>query len=111
MAILSIPSVCEAVEARKISTFFSRYPAAISTAAKDVENALKRIREAASEPGSRERRRALIRHTTPYGDPFAICHCSARPERLVVLASIIEVMWIHDGNFPSSRKGHGLLTN
>lgn len=96
MALLSIPSVCEALEAREVATFFSRYPAAISIADKDVENALKIIREQASEPGSRERRRAQIRHTNPYGDPFAICHCSAFPERLVVLASIIEVMWIHD---------------
>ncbi|KAJ5909090.1 hypothetical protein N7495_001772, partial [Penicillium taxi] len=84
------------VESQKVPVFFSRYPVGISIAARDVEEVLRCIGEEASKEGSRERRRALIRHTNPYGDPFAVCHCSALPERLVLLASLIEVMWIHD---------------
>lgn len=93
----TIPSVFDPVEGFKVPVFFSRYPAGISVAARAVEDALKQVGEEASEEGSRARRRALIRHTNPYGDPFAICHCSAFPERLVILASLVEVMWIHDG--------------
>jgi hypothetical protein len=92
-----VPSVFEILEGHKVPVFFSRYPAGISVSARDVELALRSIDEQASEEGSRERRRALIRHTNPYGDPFAICHFSALPERLVLLASLVEVMWIHDG--------------
>ncbi|CAI7607470.1 unnamed protein product [Penicillium glandicola] len=92
----TIPSVFETVQAYKVPVFFSRYPAGISIAAQEVEDALRKIGEEASEEGTRERRRALIRHTNPYGDPFTICHCSAFPERLVLLSCLIEVMWIHD---------------
>jgi hypothetical protein len=93
----AIHSVFNPVEGFKVPLFFSRYPVGISVAAREVEDALRLIDEDASEEGSRARRRAVIRHTNPYGDPFAICHCSACPDRLVVLASLIEVMWIHDG--------------
>ncbi|KAF5011447.1 hypothetical protein FDECE_2436 [Fusarium decemcellulare] len=96
MAVVHIPSVCQSVDTHEVPTFFSRYPAALSIGARQVEEALHAIGEEASVPGSRERRRAIIRHTNPYGDPFAICHCSAEPGRLVLLASIVEVMWIHD---------------
>ncbi|KAL2809262.1 terpenoid synthase [Aspergillus granulosus] len=91
-----IPSVFEVVESHNVPAFFSRYPAGISIAAADVEAAMKSIGELASKEGTRERRRALIRHTNPYGDPFAVCHCSAIPERLVLLSSLVEIMWIHD---------------
>ncbi|KAJ5631944.1 hypothetical protein N7490_008283 [Penicillium lividum] len=84
------------IKGKEVPVFFSRYPVGISVAAQDVEDALMGIVEEASEEGSRERRRALIRHTNPYGDPFTICHCSASPERLALLAMLIEVMWIHD---------------
>ena len=96
----TIPSVFETVQGYKVPVFFSRYPAGISIAAQDVEDALRKIDEEASEEGTRERRRALIRHTNPYGDPFAICHCSAFPDRLILLSCLIEVMWIHDGETP-----------
>jgi hypothetical protein len=105
-----IPQVFETVEGHRVPVFFSRYPAGISVAARDVEEALRSIDEEASEEGSRERRRALIRHTNPYGDPFAICHCSAFPERLVLLASLIEVMWIHDGKTPTFSKKMCMFT-
>lgn len=71
----SIPSVFETVKGHKVPVFFSHYPAGISVAAWDVRDALRRIDEEASEEGSRERRRAVIRHTNPYGDSFAVCHC------------------------------------
>jgi hypothetical protein len=93
----TIPSVFETVQGYKVPVFFSRYPAGISIAAQEVEDALRKIDEEASEEGTRERRRALIRHTNPYGDPFAVCHCSAFPDRLILLSCLIEVMWIHDG--------------
>ena len=76
---------------------FSRYPAALSVGATDVERALSAIAQQSSQPDSREKRRALIRHSNAHGDPFAICHCSVEIERLVLLPSIIEVMWIHYG--------------
>ncbi|OQD62687.1 hypothetical protein PENPOL_c011G03526 [Penicillium polonicum] len=91
-----IPSVFETVQGYKVPVFFSRYPAGISIAAREVEDALRKIDEEASEEGTRERRRAVIRHTNPYGDPFTICHCSAFPDRLALLSCLVEVMWIHD---------------
>lgn len=95
-----IPSVFETVQGYKVPVFFSRYPAGISIAAREVEDALRKIDEEASEEGTRERRRAVIRHTNPYGDPFTICHCSAFPDRLALLSCLVEVMWIHDGKTP-----------
>ena len=108
MQVLSVPSVFEVVESWKIPAFFSRYPAAISVGARHVENALKSIDEEARVIGSRESRRARTRHSNPYGDVFSICHCSAFPDRLIVVASIIEVLWIHDGKHPSSRRGNNI---
>ncbi|TGO51061.1 hypothetical protein BCON_0170g00300 [Botryotinia convoluta] len=96
MKVVDIYSTCQVIDTKKLPGFFSRYPAAISVGATDVENALSAIALEASQPDSRERRRALIRQSNAYGDPFSICHCSAELERLVLLASIIEVMWIHD---------------
>lgn len=96
----AIPSVFETLQGYKVPVFFSRYPAGISIAAQEVEDALRKIDEEASEEGTRERRRALIRHTNPYGDPFTICHCSAFPDRLALLSCLVEVMWIHDGKTP-----------
>ncbi|KAF5879411.1 putative sesquiterpene cyclase protein [Botrytis fragariae] len=96
MQVMDIYSTCQVIDAKKVPGFFSRYPAAISVGATDVECALSAVAQEASRPGSRERRRALIRHSNAHGDPFSICHCSAEVERLVLLASIIEVMWIHD---------------
>ncbi|RAL03065.1 terpene synthase family protein [Aspergillus ibericus CBS 121593] len=91
-----LPSVFTTVASHDVPVFFSRYPAGISVAAVDVEAAMHAIGELASTEGSRERRRARIRHTNPYGDPFAVCHCTAFPDRLVLLSSLVEVMWIHD---------------
>ncbi|KAF7868765.1 uncharacterized protein EAF02_009501 [Botrytis sinoallii] len=96
MQVMDIYSTCQVIDTKKVPGFFSRYPAAISVGATDVESALSAIAQEASQPDSRERRRALIRYSNAYGDPFSICHCSAEVERLVLLASIIEVMWIHD---------------
>ncbi|KAJ6780124.1 hypothetical protein PWT90_03837 [Aphanocladium album] len=96
MVASAISSIVRVIKPQSVPSFFSRYPVAISIAAPDVELALRLIGEDACEENTRERRRALIRHSNPYGDPFAICHCSALPERLPLLASIIEVMWIHD---------------
>ncbi|KAJ5789033.1 uncharacterized protein N7518_006044 [Penicillium psychrosexuale] len=95
-AVPAIPSVYETVQGYKVPVFFSCYPAGISIAARKVEDALRKIDEEASEEGTRERRRAVIRHTNPYGNPFTICHCSAFPDRLVLLSTLVEVMWIHD---------------
>lgn len=46
-----IPSVFETVQGYKVPFFFSRYPAGISIAARDVEDALRKIDEEASEKG------------------------------------------------------------
>ena len=102
MQVASFSSVCEPVDTSKVTSFFSRYPAAINVEAREVEIALRCVGDQATKEGSRERRRARIRHTNPYGGPFSICHCTAFPKRLVLLASIVEVMWIHDGKIPFS---------
>ncbi|TGO14839.1 hypothetical protein BTUL_0047g00010 [Botrytis tulipae] len=96
MQVMDIYSTCQVIDTKKVPGFFSRYPAAISVGATDVKSALSAVAREASQPDSRERRRALIRNSNAYGDPFSICHCSAEVERLILLASIIEVMWIHD---------------
>ncbi|KAH9895501.1 isoprenoid synthase domain-containing protein [Xylariomycetidae sp. FL2044] len=95
-----IRSVCVPLDTAHVPAHFSRYPAAVNVRSTDVEDALRNIRVQATEQRTRERRRAEIRHSNPFGDPFAICHCSADPDRLVMLASIVEVMWIHDGELP-----------
>ncbi|KAJ5184525.1 Terpenoid synthase [Penicillium cf. griseofulvum] len=92
----TIPSVFESVQGYKVPIFFSRYPAGISIAAREVEDALRRIDELACEEGTRERRQAIVRHANPYGSYFTICHCSAFPERLLLFSCLAEVLWVHD---------------
>lgn len=91
-----IPKVYDLLDTRVIPSCFSRFPAGINVSARKVEESLAQIGIDASAADSRERRRALTRHSHPYGNAFAICHCSADPEKLVILASLVEVMWIHD---------------
>ncbi|KAI1261184.1 isoprenoid synthase domain-containing protein, partial [Xylariaceae sp. FL1019] len=92
----NIDLMCRPLDTKCVTAFFSRYPAAISIRAKEVESALHANYLVASEEGTRERRRAEIRHSNPFGDPFAICHCSADPDKLILLATLIDIMWIHD---------------
>lgn len=92
-----ISSVYHSIDTSKTHPHFSRFPAAISIANDEIEQTLRELGERATEPGTRVRRRIQIRHTCPYGDPFGICHASAFPERLVLLGSIVEIMWVHDG--------------
>ncbi|PYI00107.1 terpenoid synthase [Aspergillus ellipticus CBS 707.79] len=75
---------------------FSRFPVGIANNTEEVTAALNRAIEAAAVPGSREKKKALIRHADPGNEPFAICHCTGEPERLVVLSTIIELAWIND---------------
>ncbi|THC89994.1 hypothetical protein EYZ11_010553 [Aspergillus tanneri] len=75
---------------------FSRFPAAIAHNAADVVNALRKIIDACCAPDSKEGMKAKTRHLRAENEPFAICHCTADPERLVVLSSIIELAWIND---------------
>ncbi|KAJ5961363.1 uncharacterized protein N7479_008513 [Penicillium vulpinum] len=92
----TIPSVFETVQGNKVPVFFSRYPAGISIAAREVEDAVRKIDEEASEEGTRERHQAIVRHANPYGSFFTIGHCSAFPERLVLFSTLAEVLWLHD---------------
>ncbi|CCD54927.1 BcSTC5, similar to sesquiterpene cyclase [Botrytis cinerea T4] len=91
-----ISSIYHSIDTSKTHPHFSRFPAAISIANDEIEQTLRELGERATEPGTRVRRRIQIRHTCPYGDPFGICHASAFPERLVLLGSIVEIMWVHD---------------
>ncbi|POR31036.1 Terpene synthase [Tolypocladium paradoxum] len=91
-----LTSVCVPLDTGTVARFFSRYPAAISLEAHAVAEAVQRVADESTDPGSRERRRAQTRYSNPAGDAFAICHCSARPEKLVLLASIVDVLWTHD---------------
>ncbi|PQE31471.1 geranylgeranyl pyrophosphate synthase protein [Rutstroemia sp. NJR-2017a WRK4] len=91
-----ISAVCRSIDTTKTPLNFSRSQAAISIANDEVEQTLRDLGEKATEPGTRVRRRVQIRHTCPTGDPFGICHASAFPERLVLLGSIVEIMWVHD---------------
>jgi hypothetical protein len=92
-----ISSVCHPVDTRKVSTHFSRFPAAINIANDLLEITLRSLGDECTEPNTRVRRRVRIRHECPFGDPFAICHSSPFPNRLILATSIIEVMWVHDG--------------
>jgi hypothetical protein len=94
-----ISSVCYAIDVRKVTTHFSRFPAAINVANDLLETTLRSLGDECTKPNTRIRRRVRIRHECPFGDPFAICHSSSFPDRLILATSIIEVMWVHDGNF------------
>lgn len=94
-----ISSICHVIDTTEASTHFSRFPAAISIADQQVEATLRALGDQATDPDTRVRRRVQIRHLCPNGDPFAICHASAFPERLQILGSIVEILWIQDGVF------------
>jgi hypothetical protein len=92
-----ISAVCRPVDTRKVTTHFSRFPAAINVANDLLETTLRSLGDECTEPNTRVRRRVRIRHECPFGDPFAICHSSSFPDRLTLATNIIEVMWVHDG--------------
>ncbi|CDM38337.1 Terpenoid synthase [Penicillium roqueforti FM164] len=89
-AVPAIPSVYETVQGYKVPVFFSCYPAGISIAARKVEDALRKIDEEASEEGTRERRRAVIRHTNPYDVTEEMDHISACREH-DELAKVLQI--------------------
>ncbi|KAI9935128.1 hypothetical protein MW887_000749 [Aspergillus wentii] len=84
------------IDAFEVPEHFSRFPAGIANNAVEVEAAINKVIDASCSPGSKEWKKAKIRHSNPDNNPFAICHCTAIPERLVVLSCIIEVAWIND---------------
>ncbi|KAF7927549.1 uncharacterized protein EAE98_005931 [Botrytis deweyae] len=90
--VIEIYSIYQVIDTKKVPGFFSRYPATISVSTTDVKSTLSAIAQEASQSNSRERRRALIRYSNAYGDSFSIYYCSTEVERLVLLASIIEVI-------------------
>ncbi|KFY02838.1 hypothetical protein V490_00386 [Pseudogymnoascus sp. VKM F-3557] len=84
------------IDTDRVCEDFSQFPAAISAAASEVEDAVKKVIQEATEDGTRERRRADIRHSNKCGDPYSICHSPALPQRLILVATITEALWIHD---------------
>ncbi|RJE22361.1 hypothetical protein PHISCL_05303 [Aspergillus sclerotialis] len=95
---------------------FSRFPAGIAHNASDVVDALNKAIEISCTPGSKEERKAKTRHLSADNEPFAICHCTAFPDRLIVLSSIIELAWINDDvteelEHKQSCVKHDILTN
>lgn len=99
--------LCDPIDGTGALDFFSRFPVGISKANNMVATALDKIAKAASSAGSSERFRARIRLSNPRGDAFSICHSSADPQRLVLIACIVEIMWIHDGIVASMLLPHG----
>lgn len=87
----------EPIDAFQIPEHFSRFPAGIAHNAEKVVSTLQEVIEDCTELQTKEHQKALIRHSNPGNEPFAICHCTATLERLILLSSIIEVAWIHDG--------------
>lgn len=87
------------IDTNKACDDFSQFPAAINAAASEVEDAIKVVIQEATEDGTRERHRANIRHSNKFGDPYSICHSSTSPQRLILVATITEVLWIHDGEW------------
>ena len=90
-------TVSDPIDGADAPDFFSRFPVRISKANNMVATALDNIAKAASNDGSSEKLRARMRQSSPRGDIFSICYSSADPHRLVLVACIIEIMWIHDG--------------
>ncbi|KAB8235593.1 terpene synthase family protein [Aspergillus alliaceus] len=84
------------IDAFEVSEHFSRFPAGIAHNSAEVVAALRKVIEFSCSPGSKEEKKAITRHLTADNEPFAICHCTAIPERLVILSSIIELAWIND---------------
>ncbi|KAF7592310.1 hypothetical protein BBP40_000366 [Aspergillus hancockii] len=84
------------IEAFDVPEHFSRFPAGIAHSATEVVTALRQVIGLSCSPGSNEEKKAMTRHLTADNEPFAICHCTASPQRLVILSSIIELAWIND---------------
>ncbi|KAI2853848.1 hypothetical protein CBS147343_8656 [Aspergillus niger] len=84
------------INAFDVPEHFSRYPAGIANNAVEVETAINKVIDASCSSGSKEWKKAKIRHSNPDNNPFAICHCTAFPDRLIMLSCIIELAWIND---------------
>ncbi|KNG81121.1 hypothetical protein ANOM_011429 [Aspergillus nomiae NRRL 13137] len=91
-----VPNTWDSINAFEVPEHFSRFPAGIAHNSAEVVDALNKVIDASCEPGSKEGKKARTRHLTADNEPFAICHCTAFPDRLVVLSSIIELAWIND---------------
>ncbi|KAE8136791.1 terpenoid synthase [Aspergillus pseudotamarii] len=86
----------DTISAFEVPEHFSRFPAGIARNSPEVVDALNKVIDASCAQGSKEEKKARTRHLTAGNEPFAICHCTAFPDRLVVLSSIIELAWIND---------------
>ncbi|RAH56634.1 terpenoid synthase [Aspergillus piperis CBS 112811] len=84
------------INAFDVPEHFSCYPAGIANNAVEVETAINKVIDASCSSGSKEWKKAKIRHSNPDNNPFAICHCTAFPDRLILLSCIIELAWIND---------------
>ncbi|KAB8205215.1 isoprenoid synthase domain-containing protein [Aspergillus parasiticus] len=94
--IMSSNTTWDTISAFDVPEHFSRFPAGIAHNSTEVVDALNKVIDASCAPGSKEEKKARTRHLTAGNEPFAICHCTAFPDRLVVLSSIIELAWIND---------------
>jgi hypothetical protein len=77
-------ALCNPVEGA--GNFFHDSPSASASRPHDYESPNNIARET-SEAGSAERLRARI-----------MCHSSSDPQRLVLVACILDIIWIHDGS-------------
>lgn len=97
---MSSTAAWDIISAFEVPEHFSRFPAGIAYNSPEVVDALNKVIDAACTKGSKEEKKARTRHLTADNEPFAICHCTALLDRLVVLSSIIELAWINNGKHP-----------
>uniref|UniRef100_A0A0W0G6D9 Terpenoid synthase n=2 Tax=Moniliophthora roreri TaxID=221103 RepID=A0A0W0G6D9_MONRR len=83
----------------------SRYPAFFSSfQVKDcwdemgpiIQGSLHDMIDKCTQPGTRERKRALYRHSNPAGNLFGVCLALCKPERFGIVAKLIEFLCIID---------------
>ena len=86
-----------AIDTFRVSSHFSCLAVRIHKEIAAIEEASHEVIEICTAPGSKERARALHRHSNSFGNFYAIGFPEFDTEKLKIYSKILELLWIHDG--------------
>ncbi|KAK7038727.1 hypothetical protein VNI00_010612 [Paramarasmius palmivorus] len=86
------------VDTSRCSAFFSTFPVkdCWDTIDSTIEVSLHDVIDQCTQSGTRERKRALYRHSNPAGNLFGLCLALCKAERVGIVAKLIEFLCIID---------------
>ena len=83
------------IDTPRVPSHFSCLAVRIHKEIAAIETARHEVIEMCTPPGSKERARALHRHSNPFGNFYAISFPEIDTKKLKLYNKILELMWIH----------------